>query len=100
MSSVLKQVSINEATKPDELATVRLLFEEYAAELGHDLCFQGFTQELATLPGSYARPEGRLMLASAGNDMAGCVGLRRLDAATSEMKRLFVRPPFRGLGAG
>jgi putative acetyltransferase len=100
MSSVVKQVIINEAAGPEEMVTVRWLFEEYAAELGHDLCFQGFANELDTLPGSYARPDGRLLVASAADQVAGCVGLRRLDAEVSEMKRLYVRPAYRGLGAG
>jgi putative acetyltransferase len=100
MSSVVKQVIINEAVGPEEMVTVRRLFEEYAAELGHDLCFQGFADELATLPGSYVRPDGRLLLASAPDEAAGCVGLRRLDAKICEMKRLYVRPAYRGVGAG
>ena len=93
-------MSITEVSGAEELSTVRRLFEEYAAGLGIDLCFQGFDQELATLPGSYARPEGRLLLAGLGADAAGCVGLRRLEADVCEMKRLYVRAPFRGRGIG
>ncbi|HEX7336208.1 MAG TPA: GNAT family N-acetyltransferase [Gemmatimonadales bacterium] len=84
----------------EDLATVRGLFEEYAASLDFDLCFQGFQQELAELPGDYAPPAGRILLARVENDTAGCVALRPIGADICEMKRLYVRAAFRGLGAG
>jgi putative acetyltransferase len=93
-------LSIDHARASRDIATARRLFEEYAAGLGFDLCFQGFAEELATLPGGYAPPEGRLLLARQGNRIAGCVALRRLEPGICEMKRLFVRPEFRGIGAG
>jgi len=93
-------LSITSVERMEDMATIRSLFEEYAAELGHDLCFQGFAKELETLPGSYARPDGRRLLASVKDKTAGCVGLRRLDPEVCEMKRLYVRPAYRGLGAG
>lgn len=82
------------------MAQARALFEEYAASLGVSLCFQGFDRELAGLPGDYAPPAGRLLLARVDGELAGCVALRRLADGAGEMKRLFVRPRYQGLGLG
>jgi ribosomal protein S18 acetylase RimI-like enzyme len=88
------------AHSEEHIAEVRRLFEEYADWLGVDLCFQNFDQELLELPGQYAPPDGRVLLAVEGNQIAGCVGLRRIDNDFCEMKRLYVRPVFRGRGVG
>src|SRR6516165_3649283 len=91
---------ICQATTPEEIAMARSLFEEYASWLGVDLCFQGFAAELAGLPGAYAAPRGRLLLAFVGSDVSGCVALRPIGDEVCEMKRLFVRSGFRGQGIG
>jgi putative acetyltransferase len=92
--------TIVQAGSETEIEEARNLFQEYAAALGFDLCFQGFAQELAGLPGSYVPPAGRLLLALVSGSVAGCAALRPVDARTGEMKRLYVRPEFRGQGIG
>lgn len=89
-----------QAQSAEEIRLARQLFEEYAAGLGIDLCFQSFEKELAELPGGYAPPAGRLFLAVEENKTAGCVALRRIADDVCEMKRLYVRPEFRGTGLG
>ncbi len=88
----------------DELDAIRTIFREYADSLGIDLGFQGFEEELATLPGDYAEPRGILLGAWVDGVLAGCCALRPLDSSdypgAAEMKRLYVRRPFRGLGLG
>lgn len=91
-------IAFREARFPNDLATVRGLFEEYQASIGLDLCFQGFQEELATLPGRYAAPEGSLWLAWDETDGAGCVAMRPLQGEACELKRLYVRPEHRGQG--
>jgi ribosomal protein S18 acetylase RimI-like enzyme len=88
------------AITPGHIALARALFEEYAAWLGIDLSFQGFAAEVAGLPGHYAPPRGRLLLALASSEAAGCVALRPQGDSVCEMKRLFVHPAFRGQGLG
>lgn len=88
------------AQTPEDVETARLLFKEYAASLGFDLCFQGFDRELAGLPGEYAPPAGRLLLLVEDGRAAGCVALRRFGPDACEMKRLYVRPEFRGRSLG
>lgn len=88
------------ADSPERIAAVRELFLEYAASLGFSLCFQSFDQELASLPGDYAPPRGRLLLAYSDGALAGCIALHPLSEDIGEMKRLYVRPAFRGQGLG
>jgi ribosomal protein S18 acetylase RimI-like enzyme len=84
----------------EEMAIARELFQEYQQSIGLDLCFQGFAEELAGLPGAYAAPSGRLLLARQDGAYVGCVALRALDVERCEMKRLYVRPAFQGMGIG
>lgn len=84
----------------DRLDEVRTLFREYHKMLGIDLGFQNYDEELATLPGKYLPPDGRLYVIYLEDKLAGCIALRRYDATRCEMKRLFVRPQFRGLRLG
>lgn len=98
--TVSPRIAIEPAVDPGSIALVAQLFREYADGLGFPLDFQDFDQEVRTLPGDYATPRGVLFLARVDGSAAGCVGLRPLDATTCEMKRLFVRPEYRGLGLG
>jgi len=87
-----------------ELDELRRIFREYAQSIQVDLCFQDFDRELANLPGDYAPPRGSVLMATVNGEVAGCCALRPLDATdypnACEMKRLYVRPAFRGLGLG
>jgi GNAT superfamily N-acetyltransferase len=98
--SVVKGFSILQAVTPAQVAQARELFLEYAQSLGFSLCFQNFDQELAGLPGDYAPPGGRLLLAEFEGEPAGCVALHKLAPDICEMKRLYLRPKFRGKGLG
>lgn len=93
-------IEIIQAETTEQIEETRKIFREYEAWIDLDLCFQGFEQELANLPGKYANPEGRLFLAISGGKVAGCAALRKLEDGICEMKRLFVRNEFRGQKIG
>ncbi len=88
------------ASSEDDIALARTLFTEYGRSLNFSLCFQDFDRELAELPGDYASPDGRLILVYHRQTPVGCVALRKIDSQICEMKRLYVRPEFRGEGFG
>ena len=99
--SATPEARIVEAVGPEGIVLVRALFLEYAQSPVFALCFEGFGAELDGLPGEYATPRGRLLLAMAGDEAAGCVGLCPLPAAGAcEIRRLYVRPAFRGRRLG
>lgn len=102
--TVSTDITLRWAESPADMGEVRDLFLDYQADLGIDLCFQGFAAEVATLPGHYAMPHGAIALASVGGSPAGCCAFRALEGSdhinACEMKRLFVRRAFRGFGLG
>jgi ribosomal protein S18 acetylase RimI-like enzyme len=93
-------ITITSALLPDDIQVARSLFLEYGKSLNFDLCFQSFDEELAALPGQYAPPDGRLFIARYDGKAAGCIALRKLDNSICEMKRLYVKPEFRGKKIG
>lgn len=111
MDAQRSQIELADGTRADRLDTVRALLREYEKDTGVSLCFQGFEQELATLPGRYAPPSGRLLLAMDATEAVGCIALRditsdlarrgtAISGRACEMKRLYVRPSHRGRGIG
>lgn len=94
------EIVLHQADSPELVSIVRDLCREYERAIGIDLEYQGFATELAALPSPYMPPAGALLLAQAGQDIAGCVALRPLEGGVSEMKRLYVRPAFRSIGLG
>jgi ribosomal protein S18 acetylase RimI-like enzyme len=94
----VNKVEIIPVVSPDDIRAIRQLFEQYAAALAVDLCFQNFQQELKTLPGDYASPRGALFLARVEGVAAGCIGLRPFSSSVGEVKRLYVNPAQRGQG--
>ena len=97
-------IELTRPATPEDMDAMRAIFHEYAQGLGVNLCFQQFDQELAQLPGDYAAPRGALFMAKVLGEIAGCCALRPLDAVdypnAAEMKRLYVRKPFRNRGLG
>lgn len=98
MAQPAAPVRLTEAVEAADLTRARELFREYQQAIGVDLCFQGFEAELAALPGAYARPAGRLLLAWRGEALAGCGALRPLGPGVAELKRMWTRPDQRGHG--
>ena len=97
---VTEKLHITQPNSSAQIAQIRELFLEYASSLGFSLCFQNFDKELAELPGGYEPPDGRLLLALYEGELAGCVALHKLETGICEMKRLYLRPKFRGKGLG
>jgi ribosomal protein S18 acetylase RimI-like enzyme len=96
-------LSVTKLIRPaqaEDIEEVRRLFREYAEWVGSEICFESFARELAELPGRYAPPGGRLLLAFVDGRLAGCVALRWLEPGICEMKRLYIQPEFRGSGLG
>lgn len=93
-------IELIQVESEEHLDFIRELFKEYEKSLGFDLDFQDFEKELAKLPGEYAAPDGCLLLVFYGKNIAGCAGLRKLEQGICEMKRMYVRPNFRGKGIG
>jgi putative acetyltransferase len=93
-------VQIREATTKSLVSSARKLIREYSVSLGIDLSFQNFEEEMAEFPSHYARPRGRVLVAVEGGEAVGVVGLRRFSARICELKRMYVRPEFRGRGIG
>ena len=100
MIPALNNLIYTQVESPQQIAQARELFLEYARSLGFSLCFQNFDQELAGLPGDYAPPTGRLLLAEYDGQLAACIALHKLGPDICEMKRLYLRPQFRGKGLG
>jgi ribosomal protein S18 acetylase RimI-like enzyme len=93
-------IRISEARWPEDRATVEALFREYVASLAEDISFQNVNDELASLPGKYGRPTGVVLIARDGEQAVGAVAYRMVEPGVAEMKRLYVRPAFRGTGLG
>jgi putative acetyltransferase len=93
-------IEISPASSQADYSSAKSLIEEYAASLGVDLCFQNLSAELASLHEIYAPPDGCMLLARDGGEFAGCVGVRRYDETRAELKRLYLRPAYRGTGLG
>jgi len=97
---MMAKIAFSQAQSPEEIESARELFREYEAWVEINLCFQGFENELASLPGDYQPPRGRLLLVQVDQQLAGCVAMRDLGEETCEMKRLYLRPEFQGQGLG
>jgi len=93
-------ISVTKVHSEADSEKVRSLFQEYKIHIGFDLCFQNFEEELKSLPGDYALPYGCLLIGKKDENIAGCVALRKIDDGICEMKRLFVRSKYQGLGIG
>ncbi|PLK42886.1 GNAT family N-acetyltransferase [Emticicia sp. TH156] len=94
------KISVEKISTPEDLEAIKGLFREYEKLLGVSLCFQNFEEELALLPAKYAEPEGSIFLALVNGNPAGCVALWKLEEGVCEMKRLYVRPVYQGIGLG
>ncbi len=93
-------ITIQKIASLEDLEEIKSLFREYEKFLGVSLCFQNFEEELAKLPAKYAEPEGSIFLAKVDGVSAGCIALWKLEEGVCEMKRLYVKPDFQGIGLG
>ena len=94
------KINIKQAVSPEDILSAKQLLVDYQKYLGIDLCFQGFDDELAHLPGKYAPPRGRLYLSEVNDEPAGCIAFYEMEKDVAELKRLFVKQDFRGAGIG
>jgi putative acetyltransferase len=96
----MTEINLNKVSSPEQVSEARLLFREYVREIGESLEYQGFSEEQSTLPEPYTPPDGIIFLARVNGNLAGCIALRSINRQNGELKRLYVRSNYRGIGVG